>query len=185
MVIYDNTDGDGGVTTPLKSMGYTCVGTDIRGGTNGRDILDSVDCFANPPQKGKGYDILTGNCPFSQKLRYWINCILSGLPYFILVPVEIISLVKMQSFLVSHHFDVYYMSPRPSFTREGSKKRVCIGVCVWIFGNWGAELQGTLTTRLISDTTIPTLCTNVFGDVSDISDDSDDEDIDDLTISIV
>lgn len=185
ILMYDNTDGEGGITSPLKDLGYDCMGTDIRGGTNGRAETDSVDCFAHPPQKGRGYNVLTGNCPFIHKMRYWINCIASGIPYFIILPAETISLVKMQPFLRDHKFDVFYLSPKPSFTKDGSTKRVCIGQCVWIFGNWGDEVQGVLSSRVLSDFVPPALRIIESIEVSDISDDSDSEDIDDLTISII
>lgn len=187
-IIYDNTDGEGGITTPLKQGGFKTKGTDIRGGTNGRAIDDSVDCFAHPPKSGMGYHVLTGNCPFIHKMRYWIQCINSLLPYCITLPIETVGLVKMQPHLKDHGFDVYYMSPKPSFVKHGSKKKVCVGVVVWIFGNWGTEGKGVVTTRILSNNSpyVSKVSESLdVSDVYDVSDDSDDEDIDDLTVSIV
>lgn len=39
------------------------------------------------------------------------------------------------------------LSPRPRFTRPDGTD-VCIGVCVWICGNWGDEVPGVMSGAL-------------------------------------
>lgn len=167
---YDPFDGEGAITNEFKRRGYTNVtGTDIRI-TNGRNV--SVDAFTVDYTAFDKKTVIACNGPFGLKMKMLNMILRSGLRVATVLPGEILILKEFQILLQEFGIKILILSPKPTFTRlDGS--RVCVGVCIWFFANWGDEVVGQFSGSIISN------LNPILLGVDDDADD-DDEDISDL-----
>ena len=107
--IWECASGKGVLLQELRKHFLVVVGTDI---SEGKDFLKFKDW-------AYGFEmqdfIIVTNPPYSIKYEWLEKCYRIGLPFALLMPVEMIGAAKAQKLFNRHGIEIIFMSPRVDF----------------------------------------------------------------------
>ncbi len=110
-VIWESAVGEGIVLRKLKREGYKVKGTDIKTGTD----------FFKKIKKIKGVDIQLTNVPFSKKYKWLEESFESGIPFFLLVPLDTLGSTFAQSLFKKYGVTIHLLNKRINYKMPNKK----------------------------------------------------------------
>lgn len=116
----------------MKEAGFEVLENDISH-TEGKDFLLSEipDC-----------DVIVTNPPFAYKREFFIKCLLSQKPFFLLLPTETLQCKGLNAGFLSKGIKVGILVPSPAFLINGQRKAIVN--TSWFIGNIPNQVSGLI-----------------------------------------
>jgi len=104
-LIWECAAGEGNLSNALSDYGYHVIATDIIAGQN----------FFDECQPGLPWDVIVTNPPYSIKYDWLERCYSFGMPFALLMPVEMMAAAKAQRLLSRYGFELILLDKRVNF----------------------------------------------------------------------